>query len=75
MLVGFTDSYWAGNPDDQNSTIGYVFSLGSGPITWACKKQKDIALSSIEIEYRAIVNAIQEALWLQYILSEFGFEQ
>ena len=35
LLVGFTDSDWASDPDDQNSTIGYVFSLESGPVTWA----------------------------------------
>ena len=49
--------------------------MGSGPITWACKKQQVLALSSAEAEYRAAVNASQEALWLRQILSEFGFEQ
>jgi hypothetical protein len=39
LLVGFTDSDWVGDPDDQKSIAGYVFSLGSGPVTWACKKQ------------------------------------
>ena len=65
LLVGFTDSDWADDPDDQNSTTGYVFSLGSGPITWACKKQQSLALSSAE---GAAVNAGQEALWLRQIL-------
>ena len=57
MLVGFTNSDWADDPDDRRSTAGYVFSLGSGPITWACKKQQALALSSAEAEYRAAVNA------------------
>jgi hypothetical protein len=39
LLVGFTDLDWVDNPDDQKSTTGYVFSLGSRPITWECKKQ------------------------------------
>jgi hypothetical protein len=51
LLVGFTDSDWAGDPDDWTSTIGYVFSLGSVPMTWAYKKQQGIALSSAEAEY------------------------
>ena len=63
MLVGFTDSDWAGNPDDRKSTAGYVFSLGSRPVTWACKKQQALALSSAEAEYRVLVNASQEAWW------------
>eukprot|EP00253_Pinus_taeda_P010927 PITA_10927 len=29
LLVGFTNSDWAGDPDDQKSTTGYVFTLGS----------------------------------------------
>eukprot|EP00253_Pinus_taeda_P006225 PITA_06225 len=75
LLVGFTDSDWAGDPDDRKSTAGYVFTLGSGPITWACKKQTAISLSSAEAEYRGAVEASKEALWLRQILSEFGFEQ
>ena len=62
MLVGFIDSNWAGDPDDRKSTTGYVFNLGFGPVTWDCKKQQSLALSSTEEEYRAIVNASQEAL-------------
>eukprot|EP00253_Pinus_taeda_P009702 PITA_09702 len=75
LLVGFTDCDWAGDPDDQKSTACYVFTLGSGPITWACKKQGAISLSSAEVEYRGAVEASKEALWLRQILSEFGFQQ
>eukprot|EP00253_Pinus_taeda_P001949 PITA_01949 len=75
LLVGFTDSDWDGDLDDRKSTAGYVFTLGSGPITWACKKQAAISLSSAEAEYRGVVEASKEALWLRQILLEFGFEQ
>eukprot|EP00253_Pinus_taeda_P006503 PITA_06503 len=75
LLVGFTDSDWAGDPDDRKSTAGYVFTLGLRPITWACKKQATIYLSSVEGEYRGAIEGIKEALWLLHILSEFGFQQ
>eukprot|EP00253_Pinus_taeda_P028371 PITA_28371 len=74
LLVGFTDFDWAGDLDDRKSTAGYVFTLGSGPITWACKKQSVISLSSIEAEYRGVIEASKEVLWLHQILSEFGFQ-
>eukprot|EP00253_Pinus_taeda_P008784 PITA_08784 len=74
-LVGFSDFDWAGEPDDRKSTAGCVFTLGSGPITWACKKQSAISLSSVEAEYHGVVEARKEALWLRQILSEFGFQQ
>eukprot|EP00253_Pinus_taeda_P027441 PITA_27441 len=75
LLVVFTNSDWVADPDDQKSTAGYVFTLGFGPITWAAKKQSDISLSSAEAEYRGVVKASKEALWLHQTLSEFGFQQ
>ena len=63
------------DPDDRKSTIGYVFSLGFGPVTWACKKQQDLSLSSAEVEYQEAINASHEDLSLQHIFSEFGIEQ
>jgi hypothetical protein len=56
LLVGFTDLDWVGDPDDHKSTVGYVFSLASRPVTWAFKKQHAIALSSTEAEYQATIN-------------------
>jgi hypothetical protein len=38
LLVGFTNLDWDGNPNDRKSTVGYVFSLGSGLVSWVCKK-------------------------------------
>eukprot|EP00253_Pinus_taeda_P028645 PITA_28645 len=49
----------------------YVFTLGSRPITQACKKQSAISLSSVEAEYRGAVEASKEAMWLRQRLSEF----
>eukprot|EP00253_Pinus_taeda_P028330 PITA_28330 len=74
LLVGFTDSDWVSDTDDQKYTTGYVFNIGSGPITWDCKKQSAISLSSIEVEYRGVIEASKEALWIRQILSEFGFQ-
>eukprot|EP00253_Pinus_taeda_P001533 PITA_01533 len=75
LLVGFSNFDWVGDLDDRKSTAGYVFTLGSGPIIWACKKQSAISLSSAEAEYRGTVEASKEALWLCQILSKFGFQQ
>eukprot|EP00253_Pinus_taeda_P021229 PITA_21229 len=74
LLVGFTNSNWAGDPDDWKSTTGYVFTPGSGLITWDCKKQSSISLSSAKVEYRGTIEANKEATWLRQILSEFGFQ-
>ena len=45
-LVGYTDSDYVGDIDDRKSTSGYIFHLGSGPISWSNKKQSTMSLSS-----------------------------
>ena len=37
-IVGYTDSDFAGDIDDRKSTSGFVFFLGSGPVSWSSKK-------------------------------------
>ena len=73
-LVGFTESGWEGDNTDRKSTYGYVFLLVDGPTNWSSKKQGAIALSSTMIEYKGVVNATTQCLWLQGILGEFGIE-
>eukprot|EP00253_Pinus_taeda_P029487 PITA_29487 len=75
LLIGFIDSDWAGDSDNQKSTASYVFTLGFGPITWACKKHSVISLSSVEEDYRGAIESSKEALWLRQILSMFSFQQ
>ena len=47
--------------------------LVEGPIICSRKNQSAIAFSSIEAEYRGVVNASTQC-WLQGILGECGFE-
>lgn len=73
-LVGYTNLDWVGDTQHRKSTSSYSFSLGSGPINWSSKKQNASAISSTEAEYREVVNAATEAIWLQGILTEFGIQ-
>ena len=45
-LVGFSDSDFVGDQDDRRSTLGYVFMLGSGVVSWSSKKQPIVTLST-----------------------------
>ena len=58
--------------DDMKNTSGYVFSLGSGAISWCSKKQQIVAQSSAKAEYISAGLATQQAIWLQRILEDFG---
>jgi hypothetical protein len=44
LLVGLTDLDWVGNPNDRKSTASYVYSLGSGPVTWAFVRNNRLLL-------------------------------
>ena len=70
-LVGYTDSDWVGDSIDRKYTYGYVFMFSGGPISWSSKKNTSIALSSAKAEYRGVVNACIQAVWLQGIILEF----
>lgn len=53
-LIGYSNAEWAENKDNRQSTTGFVFLLAKGVITWASRKQKTVALSSMEAEYMAL---------------------
>lgn len=68
-LVGNVDADWANGPDRRSYT-GYVFKLSDAPISWECKKQPTVALSSTKAEYKALSSASKEAVYLQRLLNE-----
>jgi hypothetical protein len=74
-LLGYKDSDWAGDNSDRRSTVGYLFQLGSGPISWSSKKVKTLALYSCEAEYIATKEASKEAVWLRHVLTDLGLIQ
>ena len=72
-IHGYTDADWAGNPIDRKSTSGYFTFVGGNLVTWKSKKQKVVALSSAEAEFRGIRNGLTEILWLRLLMEEIGF--
>ena len=72
MLIGFCDSDWGRSADDIKSTSGYAFSFGSGVFSWASVKQNCVALSTAEAEYISASKANAQAIWLRFVLEDFG---
>ncbi|CAL1397617.1 unnamed protein product [Linum trigynum] len=69
-LVAFADSDWAGDPNDRTSTMAFLVYYGGNLISWKSKKQRSVARSSTEAEYRALAHATSEILWVQNLLRE-----
>jgi hypothetical protein len=71
-LCGFSDSDYAGDPEDRLSTYGYIFTLYRGPISWTSKKQRSVSTSTTEAEYVALCQAGKQAVWSRGLLRELG---
>ena len=75
-FVGYSDADWGNDPETRRSITGYVYLEAGGSISWSCRKQTTVALSTMEAEYMAVSAATQEALWWRGLLKElFGVAQ
>ncbi|XP_070665119.1 uncharacterized mitochondrial protein AtMg00810-like [Malus domestica] len=53
-VKGYTNADWAGSIIDRRSTSGYFMFVGGNLVTWRSKKQKVVARSSAEAEFRGM---------------------
>ena len=74
-LFGFTDNDYVGDQDDRRSTLGYVFMLGTGAVSWSSKKQPIVTLSTTEAEFVAATACACQAIWLKKLLEELQFKE
>lgn len=70
FFYGYADANWAENRKDRKSNTGYVFIVNGGIVSWTCRKQNCVALSSTEAEFIALSEACKEAVWLRRLLND-----
>ncbi|KAJ8763992.1 hypothetical protein K2173_004863 [Erythroxylum novogranatense] len=61
------------NKADRKNTSAYIVFHGSNPISWVSRKQRTVARSSTDSEYRALAAAASEVYWLQCLLRELNY--
>ncbi|GJV56859.1 ribonuclease H-like domain-containing protein, partial [Tanacetum coccineum] len=69
-LVAYSDADWVGCPTTWRSTFGYCVFLGNNLLFCSAKCQPTFSLSSVEAEYRGVVNVVAETCWLRNLLHE-----
>lgn len=70
VVFGYADADYAGDQTDRKSNSGFVFQWLGATITWASRKQNNVALSSTEAEYVALAEACREALWIRNLMED-----
>lgn len=70
LLGGYTDAAFADCPDTRRSTSGYVFSVGSGAISWSSRRQSTVSTSTTESEYKGQFSAALEAMYLRNLAKD-----
>lgn len=68
VLEGYSDASWINSVGDNKSTSGWIFTLASGVVSWASKKQTCISHSTMESEFIALAQAGKEADWIRNML-------
>ncbi|XP_055830802.1 secreted RxLR effector protein 161-like [Solanum dulcamara] len=73
-LLGFTNSDYAGDMEDNKTTSGYVFMMCGSAVTWSSRKQPIVTLSAMEAFVAAAACACQ-AIWMRRVLKEISHIQ
>ncbi|GJY76147.1 retrovirus-related pol polyprotein from transposon TNT 1-94 [Tanacetum coccineum] len=71
-LTAFADADHAGCQDTHRSTSGSMQFLGDRLVSWSSKRQKSVAISSIEAEYIAMSGFCAQILWMRSQLTDYG---
>jgi hypothetical protein len=74
-LTHYSHFDWPDNLDDQRSTTGYAFGIGSRVVSWGSKKQPTVSLSSTKAEYKSLCATTCEDVWLRRLLQDDGEER
>ena len=74
VLRAYSDSDWAGDPDDRKSITGFCIFFNGCLISWKSRGQKTVTLSSSKAKYVAVADVCTEILFIKMILEFLGLK-
>ncbi|MCO5591798.1 hypothetical protein L7F22_045790 [Adiantum nelumboides] len=69
--MGYTDSDYASDLVNRRSTLGYVFTMAGGAVSWRSWLQTCVT----QAEYVAASEACKEAIWLGRLVTDLGIKE
>ena len=73
-LVAFSDADYGGCKIDAKSTTTGCQFLGGRLVSWQCKKQASVSVSTCESEYVAASSCCSQVLWIQQQMRDYGLQ-
>ncbi|GAU32547.1 hypothetical protein TSUD_64420 [Trifolium subterraneum] len=74
-LQAYCDADYAGDKIERKRTSGACQFLGEALVSWCCRKQNTIALSTTEAEYVAASNCCSQVIWVKNQLEDFSLRK
>ncbi len=72
--LAYVDADYGGCRNTRRSTLGFVFTMAGGAVTWSSKRQATVALSTVEAKYVVMSRCVQQMVWMQTWLDEVEIE-
>uniref|UniRef100_A0AAV1VGL1 Polyprotein n=1 Tax=Peronospora matthiolae TaxID=2874970 RepID=A0AAV1VGL1_9STRA len=70
QVVGYSDADFAADKGDRKSVTGGLITIDGMPVSWMCKKQGGVSLSTMEAEFTAASIMARELLGIRELLQE-----
>lgn len=69
-VVRYTDSTYTGDLKERKLVIGYCFFHCGTILTWCSKWQRKVSMSTLEVDYVAVIQGFREGVWIWKLLNE-----
>ena len=72
QLEAYSDADFEAKKSDRKSLTDGIIRLNGMPVSWTAKKQGEVSLSSLEVEFVAASEQVRELLGIREMLCEIG---